>query len=615
MSFKAVRGETGAITDFEWTLANPAAVRSSGRPLSELLGHRLSEHYPESWPLGLFDRYARVVETGEPATHEQHFQRDGLPRWSMVSMVKLGDGLTVNYVDVTESRQAYLALRHTEQLANKIFEHSPVGLHIFDPDGTSRRFNEAQRRLFGMPGLDYGIGVYNMLTDKLANDLGVADCFRQVLAGQVVEHKDHVVELGHPENVWDIKHHRIVINETFFPIHDEQGDVAAVVIMAWDNTAWAEADRALRESEELYRKLAQSLHESENRLRQILEAMPVGVTVTSRAGKLLSVNLLARQLLYRGGTILPIVRAGTYEAYPVALLPTARALLGEISQTEDVEVLTPEGPVPLLLTGSPVVDAAGVPELAVTVFMDMTAQRQLAAAQSDFISTVSHELRTPFTSIRGSLALLVGGVAGPLPEKIRPLVEIALRNSERLLTLINDLLDIQRLESGNMELNLQELELTPLVEQALEDNNAFASQLGVTFRLLHGEAGLDVLVDPNRLLQLMANLLSNAAKFSPQQGTVEIGVERHAGWARVSVHDHGRGIPAEFRSRIFSRFAQADSSNTRERGGAGLGLSICKALIERMGGFIFFTTLIGEGTTFFFDLPLVGPAGRATAGG
>jgi len=592
MVFKAVRGAEGKIIDFEWLLVNPAALRAAGRPLSEFLGHRLSELYPESWPLGLFDRYAHVVEMGEPQVVEQHFERDGLPHWSMVSMVKLGDGLTVNYNDVTESRQANLALRHTEQLTNKIFEHSPVGLHIFDPDGTSRRFNEAQRRLFGMPSLDYGIGLYNMLADKLTNDLGVADCFRQVLAGQVIEHENQMVELGHPENVWDIKHHRIVINEIFFPLHDEKGNVDAVVIMTWDNTARAVAERALRASE--------------SRLRQILEAMPVGVIVTSREGEPLSVNLLARQLLYRGGAALPLVRAGTYEAYPAALLPTARALQGEVSQIEDVEVLTPQGPVPLLISGSPVVDPAGVPELAVTVFMDMTAQKQLAAAQSDFISTVSHELRTPFTSIRGSLALLVGGVAGPLPEKVRPLVEIALRNSERLLTLINDLLDIQRLESGNMELNLQELELTPLVEQALEDNNAFASQLGVTFRLLHGEAGLHVLVDPNRLLQLMANLLSNAAKFSPLEGTVDIGVERHSGWARVSVCDHGKGIPAEFRSRIFSRFAQADSSSTRQKGGTGLGLSICKALIERMGGFISFTTLIGEGTTFFFDLPLIG---------
>jgi len=97
MIFKAVRGETGAIIDFEWVLANPAAVRAAGRPLAELLRHRLSELYPESWPLGLFDHYVRVVETGEPLVVEQHFQRDGLPRWSMVSMVKLGDGLTINY--------------------------------------------------------------------------------------------------------------------------------------------------------------------------------------------------------------------------------------------------------------------------------------------------------------------------------------------------------------------------------------------------------------------------------------------------------------------------------------------------------------------------------------
>jgi signal transduction histidine kinase len=345
MVFQAVRDEAAALIDFQWLLINPAAVRAAGRPLSDLLGRRLSAVYPESWPLGLFDRYVQVVETGEPQVFEQRFERDGKIRHSMVSVVKVGDGFAASYENVTESRLAHEALL------------------------------------------------------------------------------------------------------------------------------------------------------------------------------------------------------------------------------------------------------------------------RLSQAQSDFISTVSHELRTPLTSIRGALALLAGNVTGLLPDAARPMVDIALRNSERLLALINDLLDIQRIESGSLDLSLQEVELTGLLEQALEDNHAFGAQLGVTYRLIHGEPGLRVQGDPNRLLQLLANLLSNAAKFSPPQGTVEIAAERHGGWARVSVRDHGPGIAKEFWPRIFTRFAQADSSNSRQKGGTGLGLSICKALVESMGGRIGFETdtesATGHGTTFHFELPLI----------
>jgi len=250
------------------------------------------------------------------------------------------------------------------------------------------------------------------------------------------------------------------------------------------------------------------------------------------------------------------------------------------------------------------------------IYDDITSNRlaheallRLTQAQNDFISTVSHELRTPLTSIRGSLALLSADVPGALPEPLRPLIDIALRNTERLLTLINDLLDIQRIESASLDLDLQDVELSPVVVEALEDNQAFGAQFGVSFRLSASETGLHVLGDPRRLLQLMANLLSNAAKFSPAGGVVEITVERRDTRARVAVHDHGPGIPDDFQPRIFTRFAQADSSTTRQKGGTGLGLSICKALIEHMGGTIGFTTTTapspGHGTTFHFELPLL----------
>ncbi len=243
--------------------------------------------------------------------------------------------------------------------------------------------------------------------------------------------------------------------------------------------------------------------------------------------------------------------------------------------------------------------------LFVAVARDLTERRRVDKLKSEFISTVSHELRTPMTSIRGSLGLVMGGVAGELPPQARSMVEIAYNNSERLVRLINDILDMDKIESGKMRLDVRTVELLPLLEQSLEANRAYGEQYGVKFALHGGEEGIKVRVDSDRLLQVMANLLSNAAKFSPAGGEVEISVAAGEKNVRVAVKDHGPGIPQEFRERIFRKFSQADSSDARRKGGTGLGLSICKALVERMNGGIGFTSKEGEGSTFFFDLPLV----------
>jgi PAS domain S-box-containing protein len=237
---------------------------------------------------------------------------------------------------------------------------------------------------------------------------------------------------------------------------------------------------------------------------------------------------------------------------------------------------------------------------------DISERKKVEQIKDDFISVVSHELRTPLTSIRGSLGLLLGGVAGELPEKARTLTEIAATNSERLVRLVNDILDIEKIESGTMAFRPAPVDLVPLVAQAVESNRAYANLYDVELRIVRpemGEAGANVLADTDRIQQVLANLLSNAAKSSPRGGTVAIGVERGDGSLRVSVADHGPGIPLEFQSRVFEKFAQADTSSTRQKGGTGLGLSISKAIIERHGGHLWFETVPDRGTTFSFTLP------------
>jgi PAS domain S-box-containing protein len=245
---------------------------------------------------------------------------------------------------------------------------------------------------------------------------------------------------------------------------------------------------------------------------------------------------------------------------------------------------------------------------------DITELKRIDRMKSEFVSTVSHELRTPLTSIRGSLGLIAGGVAGPLPGSAQDLVEIAKTNCERLIRLINDILDIEKIESGKMSFHFEVVELQTLLAQALAAVDGFAEQHDVRLTLEAPGPAVRVNVDPDRLNQVVTNLVSNAVKFSPAAAAVEVRVRRNGQRARVEVHDRGPGIPEEFRGRIFQKFSQADSSDARLKGGTGLGLSIAKAIVERLDGAIGFTCTPGEGTQFFFELPEWHDAARPPRG-
>jgi PAS domain S-box-containing protein len=264
-------------------------------------------------------------------------------------------------------------------------------------------------------------------------------------------------------------------------------------------------------------------------------------------------------------------------------------------------------PFPIDLTLSPTVYRGE--GLWVGVLRDISEQQRVDRLKSEFVSVVSHELRTPLTSINGSLGLITGGAMGELPPAMRPLLTIAHKNSTRLALLINDLLDFEKLVAGKMRFDLQVMPLMPLINQALEANRGYGNTLSVEFVLASRDDTAQVKVDSERLLQVMANFLSNAAKFSPAGESVEIHVRPDsAGTAvRVEVVDHGPGIPLAFRSRIFEKFSQADASDTRQKSGTGLGLAISKELIEQMQGSIGFESEAGR-TCFYFSLPLASPS-------
>jgi PAS domain S-box-containing protein len=253
---------------------------------------------------------------------------------------------------------------------------------------------------------------------------------------------------------------------------------------------------------------------------------------------------------------------------------------------------------------TPVRDEHGRLERFISVQDDITERKRIDLLKNQFVSTVSHELRTPLTAINGAIGLLAGGVAGPLPEGASPLLDIAQTNGERLTMLIDDLLDMESLVEGGIPIFSEAHDLMGLVEQAITNNEPFATKYGVRLSLVERSDGINVDVDSLRLMQVMSNLLSNACKFSPADSFVHVGVTSGDETVRIFVTDDGPGIPDSFRHVIFEKFSQADSSDTRTRGGTGLGLAISKELVERMGGTIGFESAPGKGATFFVDLPI-----------
>ena len=258
---------------------------------------------------------------------------------------------------------------------------------------------------------------------------------------------------------------------------------------------------------------------------------------------------------------------------------------------------------PVSLTVTALRDGGGEINAFLGIATDITERVKIERMKSEFISTVSHELRTPLTSIRGALALISGGVGGELPAAVKPLVEIAHKNSERLILLVNDILDMEKIEAGRMEFNISPVKLMPLLKHALEVNHAYAEQYQVSYELESELSGAMISVDENRMMQVLDNLLSNAAKYSPAGGKVLVAVERIDQRIRVVVKDNGPGISDEFKERIFHKFAQADSSDTRRKGGTGLGLFITKAIVEQMGGSIGFDSQPNVQTAFYVEFP------------
>jgi len=341
---------------------------------------------------------------------------------------------------------------------------------------------------------------------------------------------------------------------------------------------------------------------SRSYLDNILNSLNELLLVTTPGGEIVTSNLEAERFLSsrgltRSANIATAVRADRYGTGqdPWNFL----RVTGELRQLESIYEFEDAPPKTLLWTKSSVRDEDGLETGLVYVATDISERIQMEQMKTEFVSTVSHELRTPLTSILGSVKLVQSGAAGEISEKSATLLSIAHKNSERLIRLINDILDIQKIEAGQLDVESKPLELCAHIEQVISANAAYAEQYGVHFRFAGPDHKVWIEADSHRLDQILSNLLSNAAKFSDAGSDIHITIHRNTDAVTISIADTGTGIPESHHDAVFDKFKQVDASDSRSKGGTGLGLAITKNLVDLMKGEIWFDSTPGEGTTFY----------------
>jgi PAS domain S-box-containing protein len=335
---------------------------------------------------------------------------------------------------------------------------------------------------------------------------------------------------------------------------------------------------------------------------------PTGMVISDHAGKIVMINFVAERMFgyahdeLVGQTIEILVPADLRAEH--ALQRDQFTTHSEICMAKErvVSARRKDGTAFSVEIGlKPISARDGIMVLAVV--SDFSDRSRIEMLKNEFVATVSHELRTPLTSIAGALGLLAGKAGGTLPAPAMRLITIAHTNCQRLVRLVNSILAMEKIESGSVMFVLQQVNLHSAVREAIEANQAFAEAHGVRMRLDTASPAGNIRADPDWLAQVLTNLLSNAIKFSPPGEEVVVTIEKCGSAVRISVRDHGHGIPDAFKLHIFEKFAQADASDARQQGGTGLGLSIVKQIVTRLGGKVDFGDAPGGGAVFHVELP------------
>jgi PAS domain S-box-containing protein len=473
----------------------------------------------------------------------------------------------------TDLATALAAQRASEEQARAVMDYVGEGIITFGEDGGIRSANPAAERAFAMAG-----GLAGRRLDDILVDLPWAEV-RNVLPEILGKRRLVTARRG------DGIEFPLELVVSAARVHGER----LLIGIGQDVTARLRAQAELRQSEE--------------RFRAVFDHAPIAMLVVDLDRTIVDANTAMGELLgvpareLRGRSAAELVDPAT------DLQPVGELLAGTDGYRQERELLRKDGTSVWVSAAVSVVrDADGNPVHAVAMMEDITERKQMERIKDEFVSVVGHELRTPLTSIRGSLGLLDGGLAGNIDDEAGEMVKMALDNTNRLVRLVEDTLDFERLSAGVEELVAHPVPASELVDAAARVVERLCAEAGLQLRAEVED--LQVVADPDRIVQGLTNLLGNAVKFSPPDGTITLAVRRRGRDAAFSVRDEGRGIPPEKLEAIFERFRQVDSSDRREKGGTGLGLAITREIVQRSGGRIWAESDAGEGATFVFTLPL-----------
>lgn len=560
-------------------VTSPPDIRFyAGAPLSTLDGHRIGT-------LCLIDSQPRTLD---PA--EKQLLRD------------LADLVQAEF-SRTQAQQAINALRTHEAHMRAVVDTAIDGIITISETGIIESFNRAGEEIFGYrPAEVIGKNIKILMPEPYHSEHdGYLRHFLRTREPRVIGIGREVVGRRKSGDIFPMD---LAVSETVL-----EGRRFFTGIIR-DISSRKQAERELAETSELQ--------------KAILNGASYAIIATDNAGIVRVFNPAAERMLgYRADEMIGKQNPACFhdavelesraaelsKEFGISVAPgfdaivAHPALRGKEDEREWSYVRKDNSRIPVLVSVTLLRDQSGKSDGFLCIAYDLTEEKKNERIKKEFVSTVSHELRTPLTSIRGSLGLIAGGVAGKLPDQAAKLIEVAHRNSERLVRLINDILDIEKLESGKMQLDLKQQALLPIAKQAIDANRGYAREMGVTIELDEAASDIPVRIDADRFIQVLTNLLANAAKFSPAGDRVRVAINLTDDAVRISVSDNGPGIPPDFHHRIFEKFSQADSSDTRQKGGTGLGLAISKSLVESMGGEIGFESA-STGTTFWVSLPI-----------
>lgn len=535
--------------------------------------------------------------------------KDGVSRWVSLNATAVRDE-NGNFVmsrsslfDISERKraeyernQAELNLQQSEERRRLALDLTHIGFWDWHIPSSHIVWNDNHFTLLGLSP-DRIEPSYELWRSSVhPDDLGWVE---NLLMESIANHIDYAAEyrIVHPNGSvhWVMGRAKAV--------YDELGQPLRSLGVLLDITERKLMEENLRQSEEIFRSLS--------------EFSPIGIFLCDVAGKCIYSNPCYQKII--GCTneealgdgwkefIHPDDREWVFQYWSDVIDRGSEGLFNELRYQDRQEKVcyTQVRTAPIKSSDDRIILFVGVVE-------DITERRQIDRMKKEFISVVSHELRTPLTSIRGSLGLIAGGVYDKKPEKMKEMIHIAARQSDRLVRLVNDILDLRRLESGQAKFDFQHCAAAELIQQSADVMRSQAEQNQITLRII--PCTVEVRADGDALVQTLTNLLSNAIKFSPENSTITISAEitpEHLLTQKklppsvlFYVQDRGRGIPEDKLETIFGQFQQVDASDAREKGGTGLGLAICRHIIEQHGGKIWAESVLNEGSTFYFTLPL-----------